>query len=615
MLFRDTTEQVKIKQELQQARDDLELRVKERTAELALTNAQLQTEVAERKKIEENLHQAYTYNRRLIEASLDPLVTISRAGIIGDVNAATELATGCPRQDLIGTEFASYFTDPAKAREGINTVFETGSVLDFELGIRHKQGTILPVLFNASIYADETGLTVGAFAAARNISRRKAAEEKVRLQTAALEADRKRLIELSQAERDQRIFAESLMEATQVLNSSLNLNEVFDDISRQILHVIDLCAVNIGLLADEKVRVVHHFGFDHYPEAIKAIQNEFSLAEFPMLQQVIASRLPLIMPDIRKEPTWIVLPGMEWIVSYVLAPLLAGDRVIGFLNIFGDQVASFSPETSKRLNVFANQSSLAIQNARLYEDLAKSLEAEKTIRQKLIEEEKFSAMGRMLASVSHEINNPLQTIKNSLFLIKRATGPDSPTQEYLEMAVSETSRIANLVAQLRELYRPKLAGQFGLYRLAQLLDDVHLLIAPHLASQSVRWEQAPGHEDLQVNCVGAQIKQVFINLCMNAAEAMQPDGGILTTSIVLSEDTLQAGVRFKDTGPGIPPEILSNIFEPFFTTKAKGLGLGLSICYELVQSHKGHITVESQVNQGATFTIWLPAVQTTMTVS
>jgi signal transduction histidine kinase len=95
---------------------------------------------------------------------------------------------------------------------------------------------------------------------------------------------------------------------------------------------------------------------------------------------------------------------------------------------------------------------------------------------------------------------------------------------------------------------------------------------------------------------------------MNAIEAMQPDGGTLSVNMIYSTDTTQVGVAIKDTGPGISPEVLSHIFEPFITTKEYGLGLGLSICYGIIQKHGGQITVDSQAGHGTSFTIWLPVI-------
>lgn len=122
------------------------------------------------------------YARSLIEASLDPLVTIAPDGKITDVNAATEAATGRSRQALIGTDFCEYFTDPEKARNGYQQVFREGQVRDYPLELRRRDGGVTPVLYNASVYRDETGAVVGVFAAARDITERKRAEERIRQQ-------------------------------------------------------------------------------------------------------------------------------------------------------------------------------------------------------------------------------------------------------------------------------------------------------------------------------------------------------------------------------------------------------------------------------------------------
>jgi len=126
---------------------------------------------------EKTLRHANAYNRSLIEASLDPLVTIGPDGKITDVNMATEKATGCLRGELIGKDFSDYFTEPEKAREGYREVFYNGFVRDYPLEIKHKDGHFTPVLYNASVYKDEKGLVIGVFAAARDITERKETEE------------------------------------------------------------------------------------------------------------------------------------------------------------------------------------------------------------------------------------------------------------------------------------------------------------------------------------------------------------------------------------------------------------------------------------------------------
>jgi PAS domain S-box-containing protein len=150
-------------------------------------------DITERKRAEEALHLANAYNRSLIEASLDPLVTIGRDGKIADVNAATEKVTGYSRQDLVGNDFLDYFMEPEKARAGYQRVFKEGYVVDYPLEIRHKDGRITSVLYNASVYRDEKGEVSGVFAAARDITERKRAEEAIKRYAADLKRSNEEL--------------------------------------------------------------------------------------------------------------------------------------------------------------------------------------------------------------------------------------------------------------------------------------------------------------------------------------------------------------------------------------------------------------------------------------
>jgi PAS domain S-box-containing protein len=137
-------------------------------------------DITERKRAEQALREASLYNRSLIEASLDPLITIDKQGKVTDVNSATELATGIAREQLVGSDFSDYFTDPNKARQGYLKVFSRGTIRDYPLAIRHRSGIITDVLYNATLYRNETGEIQGIVAAARDITERKRAEEALR---------------------------------------------------------------------------------------------------------------------------------------------------------------------------------------------------------------------------------------------------------------------------------------------------------------------------------------------------------------------------------------------------------------------------------------------------
>ncbi len=176
-----------------------------------VTAYQHYSQSAHRARGEEALRRASAYNRSLIEASLDPLVTISADGKITDVNTATEKVTGRARQDLVGTDFSDYFTDPEKARVGYQQVFREGSVYDYALEIRHRAGRLSPVLYNATVYRDEAGQVLGVFAAARDITERKRAEEEVRQLNETLEERvRERTAELEAANREMEAFTYSV---------------------------------------------------------------------------------------------------------------------------------------------------------------------------------------------------------------------------------------------------------------------------------------------------------------------------------------------------------------------------------------------------------------------
>ena len=132
-----------------------------------------------KKKMEAELREAFLYNRNLLEVSLDPLVTIGPGGKITDVNNATELVTGITREELIGSDFSSYFTEPLKANEGYQKVFSEGFVKDYPLTIQHKSGTLIDVLYNASVYKNDRGVIQGIFAAARDVTELKKKEEEL----------------------------------------------------------------------------------------------------------------------------------------------------------------------------------------------------------------------------------------------------------------------------------------------------------------------------------------------------------------------------------------------------------------------------------------------------
>jgi signal transduction histidine kinase len=316
----------------------------------------------------------------------------------------------------------------------------------------------------------------------------------------------------------------------------------------------------------------------------------------------------IYITDTAKDTGWQSIQESEWVRSCIGVPLVISDETIGFLYASHSQPHFFDQKHLLILESLAHHASVAIQNARLLDELKKALENEQGMRAQLVQADKLAALGKMLSVIAHEINNPIQTVKNSLYLLEDQIKPGSPAADYLKMASVEASRISDLVAQLRGTYA---SGSKATARvdLLELLAEVHDLLAPQLKANRVEWCQPNGDglHTYAVLAVGNNLKQVFINLCLNAMEAMEGEReGQLTITLRPSPDGRRVGIDFHNTGPLIPEDVVSIIFDPFFTTKKKGTGLGLSISYDIVQQHQGEILVESAAGKGVTFTVWLP---------
>jgi PAS domain S-box-containing protein len=225
-------------------------------------------DITERKRAEEALRAASLYTRSLIEASLDPLVTISRDGKVMDVNSATELITGVPREQLIGSDFSDYFTEPEKAREGYQQVFKMGSVRDYPLSIRHTSGHITDVLYHATPYRNETGEVQGAFAAARDITKRKRAEDALKESENRLRHLSSQLLTVQENER-KRIAREIHDGIGQILTAiKFKVEDITQQMSKGKVYVKEKSLEPIIPLIQESIEEVRRIQMDLRPSTL-----------------------------------------------------------------------------------------------------------------------------------------------------------------------------------------------------------------------------------------------------------------------------------------------------------------------------------------------------------
>ncbi|MCA1039395.1 PAS domain S-box protein [Bacillus infantis] len=215
--------------------------------------------------------------------------------------------------------------------------------------------------------------------------------------------------------------------------------------------------------------------------------------------------------------------------------------------------------------------------------------------------EKLALVGQMAAGIAHEIRNPLTSIKGFIQLLK-AEG----NREYADIAISELDRINLIVGEFLVLAKPA-AAVYKVCDLKKLIQELVILIQPQCLIHNVQIITGLELEESEIWCEENQLKQVFINMIKNSAEAM-PDGGTITIKAADRKDG-HVAVMIKDEGTGIPPDRINTLGEPFYTTKEKGTGLGLMTSFKIIENHSGLVKVSSEVNKGTVFEIILPKTQ------
>jgi PAS domain S-box-containing protein len=238
-------------------------------------------------------------------------------------------------------------------------------------------------------------------------------------------------------------------------------------------------------------------------------------------------------------------------------------------------------------------------------DLSEIRELERRrVEQQLFESEKLAAVGRLAASIAHEVNNPLEAIKNSLYLLTNNLSVEQ-NAKFLDVARKETERVSHIIRQMLGFARR--SGEVEWINVNQLLEETLILIEKKLRQSRVHVarELDPGLPPVRARA--DQLRQVFLNLLLNAQQAIEGEGRI-TLSTSRYDQALQptVSVRISDSGRGIGEAALARIFEPFFSTRTKGTGLGLWVTQDIVRHHGGRIEVTSAEGQGTTFNVILP---------
>jgi two-component system NtrC family sensor kinase len=305
----------------------------------------------------------------------------------------------------------------------------------------------------------------------------------------------------------------------------------------------------------------------------------------------------------KSSPSPFVLGGS--LQNALLAPMSVRDQKIGVIGVFARQRGRFNSQDLTLLDSMASTVAMSIENARLYAE-SKAFSKELAASQaQLIQSAKLAATGQLAASIAHEINNPLQAVQSCVYLIADGAPQDDPNVKYVDIAREELDRIARIVGRMLDFHHPGTEARQAT-DVNDLIENVLALAHKRLQHSNILVQTDLTPNLPKIQAVGDHIKQVLLNLFLNALEAMPQGGTLQVQTASLHPTDKWVTISIQDDGIGIGQEDLTHLFEPFYTTKSSGTGLGLSISYDIVAQHGGKIEVESEPGRGTTFTIRLP---------
>jgi PAS domain S-box-containing protein len=560
-------------------------------------------DITEQKKAQNALHSASLYARSLIEASLDPLVTISADGKITDVNDATIQVTGVAREKLIGTDFSNYFTEPQKAREGYKKVFDVGFVTDYPLTIRYKDGRLTDVLYNAVVYKNEAGQIQGVFAAARDVTERKRFERRQGVVNS--------LLELYAKKSTRREYLDSAVEAIREWSGCSRVGVRVRDDKGNIPYEScvgfekDFIALENPLNIDKDsclcIRAVTQ-KFIPRDETLRTSAGSFySNDSLAFVKTLTPQQAKEYRGNCMKQ-------GFQ---SIAVIPIRYRNEILGAIHLADskkDMVplmkvqfieTTISPLIGEAIYRFNAEAELGKYRLHL-EDLVKHRTEALARSNKDLEQFAYVA--------SHDLQEPLRAVAGFIGLLRMRLEKslDEKTSEYMNFSVDGVSRMQSLINGLLEYSRIDTRAKPSEPTDSKAALDnalLHLRASIEESGAEITPENLP---IVQIDPV--QLAQLFQNLISNAIKFRSDAPPRIHVSAGRQDGAWQFAVR--DNGIGIDPQYAHKIFLIFQRLHTRkqypGTGIGLSICKKIVERHGGKIWMESQLGKGTTFYFTIP---------
>lgn len=419
-------------------------------------------------------------------------------------------------------------------------------------------------------------------------------------------------------------YKRTVEEVSYAMTSLLSLDKIVDKII-SIIESTMFASPVLVYIYNQDTGVYEAYvkdGSDLPAGAAEPMREDSALVRELNQQRKELFREDLISDDRYKHDSEELLDEFDRFTASIFVPVFFKRQLIGFI-VLGDKKSklSYTSRDVNLLRILANQSAIAIENAlafKLVEDYAKKLEKTnvelKDMQTQLVHAEKMSAIGQLAAGVAHEIRNPLNIIEGARYYLSTYMVNHENAEtvgEYLDYIKQEIDRTNRLIDSLLKFSKAE-PPYFEKVDINAVLDNVVILVRKQLSDNNVNLSTKLDPGIPMIMADPNQLWQVFINIILNAIQAM-PKGGslVVETSLGYSDSgpapSRNVCITFEDTGVGIAKEDITRIFDPFFTKKDMGTGLGLSIAYKIIEKHSGRIIVSSEKEKGTVFTIELPA--------
>ena len=620
-------------------------------------------DITQRKRMEREVREATKRFEKMAEMGEDGIIVFGQDSRIEFANQMASEIMGFPRDQILGREFFSLIgkRDEEFLEEMVMRGEGMGQKVCTEMGIKTPQGLVKETEVCIAPTQSEDG-QIKTYAYIRDITERKKFERELK----ESEEKFRNLFErvrhglfISSKEGKFIDCNQALLEMVGYENKEEFLNidiakdlyvnpedrRKFQRLTEEQGFVKDLEVefkkktgekITVLLTAhvkrDEKGRVIDYEGLNIDISERKRMERELKEAN-EFLTNLIESSVDGIIVTDTKGNILIFNKGAENILGY------NAEEVVGKMNIRSIYPPGVAKEVMEKLkssdyggmgkltsfpiahrrkdgeliegdlsaSLIYDENGKEIASVGIFKDLRERLRIERELRemqQALLQSEKLAAMGKLTSQIAHELNNPIYGIMNTLELLRTEVPPESKRRRILELSLSETQRLAEMLRNMLSFSKPEEEKRRPV-KINELVEGILLVMEKQMRESNIKVETYFDETLPEVMASTNQMRQVMLNLLKNAKEAM-PKGGSLT--VRTSREDHKVVVAIQDTGVGIPEELRDKIFEAFFTTKqkVKGVGLGLSVCYGIIKDHGGEIRVESEMDKGTTFTILLP---------